>query len=168
MGAGKYLAIFAALLTILGTYVFAMYSLSSGYTASAIGVMQGLDVTFDSIGSYSAALGGTWVAYILIIIMIIFSISGFIQFIGIKSRAGIFIFSLFPLVIGILITLTLYETIDIIHVNYMMTIPNDEQLIADVFPYLLELNNLGLGTYFVLGGGFLGIISAILPRENTY
>ncbi len=169
MGAGKYLAIIAALSTILGSYVFAMFSgTAPGSVASSIAIFQGLEQTFNSADIYGSALGGTWVVYILIILLILFALSGFVQIIGIKSRAGIFIFSLFPLIIGIVMFLALNNSIDNSHVNYMMTVVSDPPIIEDVFPYLVNIGDAGLGLYFVIAGGVIGIISGLLPREESY
>ncbi len=170
MGAGKALAIIAALLTILGTFVFAMFeALAPDSVGSGIAIFQDLNGTFENVENYDT-VGPAWLLYILIIVLIIFAISGFVQFIGIKSRAGIFIFSLFPLTIAILILIIGAENSQ---VNYMMLVMSDEQVIIDVYPYLIpiyELDtgyNIGLGTYLVLSGGIIGIISALLPRENS-
>ncbi|MBY9005226.1 MAG: hypothetical protein KGD63_00525 [Candidatus Lokiarchaeota archaeon] len=169
MGAGKYLAIIAAILTILGSYVFAMFPGTAPNTvASALGVFEDIGQTFESADSYGSAMGGVWVVYIVIILMIIFAISGFVQLIGIKSRAGIFIFSLFPLVIGTIMLMAITIPISNIYINYMMAVLSDSPLIEDTFPYLLNIGDLGLGVILVVAGGAVGIISAVLPREETY
>ena len=43
-----------------------------------------------------------------------------------------------------------------------------EAQLGDAVPVVVELGDVALGTYLVLGGGILGIISAILPREDYY
>jgi hypothetical protein len=169
ISAGKYLAIVAALLTILGSYLFAMYEgLAPDSVASAIGLFQGITTTFENVSSYSAALGGEWVAYTLIILMIIFAISGIFQLIGIKSRAVILIFSLFPLGIGIIAVLDILMSLDSAQINYMLILLTEKPIIEGAIPFYLDLGGVGLGSYLVIAGGFIGIISGILPREEYY
>ena len=170
MGAGKYLAIVAGLLTILGTYLFAITGVSGGIVAgSGIGVFQNLSLAFEFAEVSGLLLGGTVVVYILIILMIIFAISGFIQLAGIKSRAVIGIFSIFPLLIGIFVILFSSSIIDTIQIDYMLALTREVQIVEGAIPFILEINDgLALGTILILAGGFLGIVSAALPREDIY
>jgi hypothetical protein len=39
---------------------------------------------------------------------------------------------------------------------------------GDFYPILIELGDLALGTYLLVAGGVLGIVSALLPREEYY
>jgi len=36
---------------------------------------------------------------------------------------------------------------------------------GDFFPILVSLGDLGLGAYFLIAGGALGLVGSIMPRE---
>ncbi|MBD3193965.1 MAG: hypothetical protein GF317_02850 [Candidatus Lokiarchaeota archaeon] len=169
MNVGKLLAIIAGLLTIIGSYIFALYEgLAPNSVASAIGLFQGITLAFESADFYSTSLGGLWIVYLLIILMIIFALSGVFQLIGVKSRAVILIFSLFPLGFGIVVILDMTMTLNIAHIDYMMLLLTEQPLVDGLLPYLLNIGNVGLGTYLIVAGGAIGIVSGMLTRYEPY
>ena len=167
MGAGKYLAIIAALLTILGTFLFSWLGVATIHM-SGLGFFNEIGTKMQNIDLFALGAGvDTIVAYILIVLVILVIISGFIQLAGIKSRAAIGIFSIFPLILGFIFILGEYANVLFNEAVFIgiMTIGNQ---IGDVIPFNIALDGLNLGVYLILGGGVLGIISAALPREDVY
>lgn len=168
MGAGKYLAVIAAILTILGTFVFALFGSPGSLVGSGLGFIESLDSIIENAGDYADLVDLHIVLYWFIVgLFFIFLASGFLQFIGIKSRVFIFIISLFPLGVGVMITLVFYTDL-LGNVSQLFTLFLYGEHYGDFFPILIELGDVALGTFILLGGGVLGIISAILPREEYY
>ena len=172
MALGKIFIILGALLSILGTYVFAIYAGGTGFVGSGIGFILntfggGLaDPTlFAGASAFATALGiEVWVYYIFLIIFLIFLAAGILQLIGLKSKVAGLIFSLFPLGVGIMLLLTFYT--DILGLKaFFFTIVFIGEQYGNFFPILLDLGGIGLGVYLILGGGVVGFISTFLPRD---
>ena len=171
MESGKILAIIAGIITLLGTYVFALAGVS-GYVSSGIGLIYGYynnlaDLFLDS-ATYSSGINPI-LYWVFIILFVIWLASGVLQFIGIKSRVAMFIFSLFPLTLGIVFMLAFYvPTVfggisgPLYGLFYYSSVGVQY---GGFFPILVNLGDAGLGVYFLIAGGVLGIISVFLPRD---
>jgi len=170
MSAGKYLAILAGFLTLIGTYLFSFFGTLPGDVASGIGFWQQLFQ--DASGMISSIVSGLtipeWGVYILIVIIILFLVSGFLQLIGVKSRIIVILFSLFPLGFGVVLLVNTYTSLLGPNTAFTLSFFGAPQLIENIIPYVLNLGDLGLGTYLLLAGGVFGIVSGILPREEYY
>jgi hypothetical protein len=177
MGAGKVLAFLGGLLTLVGTYVFAIYGVG-GYVASGIGFFLNLfgagvaiPGLFEGASGYAALIGVDVIVYwVLLILFIVFLISGILQFVGVKSRAVAFIFSLFPLVVGVMLILVFFTTI-LGPISGFFTLTFIGEQYGSIFPFMINLGNyvgvdVGLGGFIILAGGLLGLISAFLKRED--
>ena len=168
MGAGKVLAIVAAILTILGTFVFALFRTAGSLVGSGLGFIESIDSIIENAESYADLVDLHIVLYWFIVgLFFIFLVSGFLQFIGIKSRVFMFIISLFPLGVGTMITLLFYTDI-LGNVSTLFTLFLYGEHYGEVFPILVNIGDVALGTFILLGGGVVGIISAVLPREEYY
>ena len=171
MGAGKILLILGALLSILGTYVFAIYGVT-GFVGSGIGFLLNLfgagyivPGLFAGADGYATFLGvNIIIFYLLVIIFIIFLASGVLQFLGLKNRIFSFIFCLFTLGVGLMFIFLTYTDILGIKSLFFATFFIGEQY-GNIFPILLNLGDLALGTYFLVAGGALGFISAFMDRD---
>ena len=159
MAAGKILIIIAALLTILGTWVFATLLFIPGYVGSGLGFAMNL---ISIIGSDPGA--DAVVFYLLLALFIGWLASGVLQLIGLKSRIVGIIFSLIPLAVGLMLVLLLYTDI-LGMMSATFTFMTIGEQIGGFFPILVPLGDLGLGTYFLLGGGVLGIVGSAMPRD---
>ena len=159
MALGKIFIILGALLTILGTWVFATLLFFPGYVGSGLGFAMNLPsiITVDP-GADAV------VFYLLLVLFIAWLGSGVLQLIGLKSRIGGIIFSLIPLAIGLMLILLIYTEI-LGMMSAVFTLMTIGEQIGGFFPILVPLGDLGLGTYFLLGGGVLGIIGSSMPRE---
>ena len=159
MAVGKIFIILGALLTILGTYVFATLLFFPGYVGSGLGfAMNLLDIIAVDPGADAV------VFYLLLVVFIIWLASGVMQLVGLKSRIVGFIFSIFPLVVGLMFVLLIYTEI-LGMMTAVFTLFTIGEQFGGFYPILVPLGDLALGTYFLIGGGALGLIGSILPRD---
>jgi len=156
---GKIFIILGALLTILGTWVFATLLFFPGYVGSGLGFAMNLPSIIGVDPGADAV-----VFYLLLVLFIAWLASGVLQLIGLKSRIGGIIFSLIPLAIGLMLILLIYTDI-LGMMSALFTLMTIGEQIGGFFPILVSLGDLGLGTYFLLGGGVLGIVGSSMPRD---
>lgn len=159
MAAGKILIILAALLTILGTWVFATLLFIPGYVGSGLGFAMNLPSIIGTDPGADAV-----VFYLLLVLFIAWLGSGVLQLIGLKSRIVGIIFSLIPLAIGLMLVLLIYTDI-LGMMSAIFTLMTVGEQIGGIFPILVPLGDLALGTYFLLAGGVLGIVGSAMPRD---
>jgi hypothetical protein len=162
LAVGKILIILGALLSILGTYVFALFLFWTGVVGSGLGFAMNLP---DIIVIDPSSLGADAITfYIMLVIFIIWLVSGVLQLVGLKVKIVGIIFSLFPLGIGIMFMLLLYTEV-LGPMSALFTLFTIGEHFGDFFPILVQLGDLGLGAYFLLAGGALGLVGSIMPRE---
>jgi len=160
LAVGKILLILGALLTILGTYVFAVFATFPGYVGSGLGFAMNLPVIIGVDPGTDAI-----VFYLMLVLFIGWLVSGLLQFVGLKVRIVGLIFSLIPLAIGLMFLLFVYTEI-LGMMTFVFMILTSGELIGGVYPILVDVGTLGLGTYFLLAGGVLGLVGSIMPREE--
>ena len=167
MGAGKILALVAGLLTLIGTYVVAIYGMAGVYAGSGIGFILNIPDLFANAAAFASGLSiEIWLFYILVIVFIIFLAAGVLQIVFMKSRLLSIIWSLFPLGISLMFLLLVYTDFLGIKSAFFALFFIGEHF-GDIFPFIVNVGgDLGLGVYLVLGGGALGLISGFLPRED--
>ena len=171
MAVSKIFIILGALLSILGTYVFAIYG-NVGFVGSGIGFILntiggGLaDPTLIAGASaYATSLSiEVWLFFVLLGVFLIFLVAGVLQLIGMKSRVFGLIFSLFPLGVGLMFVFLTYTDFLGIKSAFFGLFFIGVQY-GDIFPILVNLGDLALGAYFLIGGGALGLIGSVLPRD---
>lgn len=162
MAIGKILIILGGLLSILGTFVFAVYNILPGLVGSGLGFALNIP---DLFALDPALLGiDAIIYYLLLVVFIIFLVAGILQFVGLKSRIVGIIFSLFPLGVGLMFILLIYTTI-LGPISALFALFFIGEQFGNFFPILVDLGGLGLGVYFLLGGGALGLIGCILPGD---
>jgi len=163
MAVGKILIIIGALLTILGTYVFALFLFFPGVVGSGLGFALNL---FDIFAIDPVLLGADPIIfYLLLVVFVIWLVSGFVQLVGLKSKIVGIIFSIFPLFVGIMFLLVVYTTIlgPMSALFILFTIGEHFGL---AFPVLVDIGaGVGLGAFFLVGGGALGLVGSIMPRD---
>ena len=160
MGVARVLLIvIGAVLTLLGTYVFAVFNVGPGFVGSGLGFAMNLP---DIIGIDPGA--DAVVFYLFLVVFMIWLASGVLQLVGIRSRIVGIIFSIFPFTIGLLFVLFMYTEILGMMTFVFMLFTTGEQF-GGVYPILVQLDVLGLGTYLLLGGGVLGIIGSSMSRD---
>ena len=104
------------------------------------------------------------VFYFMLVVFIGWLASGVLQLVGLKVRIVGIIFSLFPLAVGIMFLLFIYTDILGMMTFVFMLFTTGEHF-GGFYPILVDIGTLGLGTYFLVGGGALGLIGSIMPRE---
>ncbi|MFX1587320.1 MAG: hypothetical protein ACFFC1_04115 [Promethearchaeota archaeon] len=165
MKSGQVLALLSGIITLLGTFVFAIYGVTGSFAGSGIGFITNLGDLFSNADAIALFLGlDVWIIYLLTILFLIFLVSGILQMLGVKSRILGFIFSLFPLVVGLMIIIFFYTDI-LGPTTAVFTLYFLGEHFGDFFPILVNLGDVGLGAYMLVGGGVLGILGTFLPRE---
>ena len=153
------LIVIAAVLTILGTWLFALFPSFPPLVGSGLGfamnipMIIGIDPGADAV-----------VFYLMLVLFIAWLASGVLQLVGLKSRIVGIIFSLIPLAIGIMFILLVYTTVlgTMTAVFFLMT---SGEVIGGFIPILVDIGGMGLGVYFLLAGGVLGIVGSVMPKE---
>lgn len=164
MKSGRLLTLLAGIITIVGTYVFAIFG-GSGIVGSGIGFITNLPDLFGNTTVIASFLGWeVWVVYIVLILFIIFLAAGVLQIVGMANRVISFIFSLFPIAVALMIILLAYTDI-LGTASAFFTYFFLHTQIGNIYPFLVPLDILALGVYLIMAGGVLGFISAFLPRD---
>jgi len=157
---GKIFIILGAILTILGTYVFAVFAtFPPDYVGSGLGFAMNLP---DIIGVDPGA--DAFAFYFMLVFFIFWLVSGVLQLVGLKSRIVGLIFSLVPLAIGVTFLLFIYTDI-LGMMTFVFMLLTSGELIGGFFPILVDIGTLGLGTYFLVAGGALGLVGSIMPQD---
>jgi hypothetical protein len=166
LASGKLFAIIAAILTLLGTYVFAIYYFLPGAVGSGIGFVMNIPDLFTDAASLASLMGiDVIIFYVLLIVFIIFLAAGVLQLIFANSKVMSFIFSLFPLGVGLMfIFLTYTDFLGIKSAFFALFFLGEHY--ADFYPILVPLGDLALGAYLITAGGVLGFLSVFMPRED--
>lgn len=172
MALGKIFVILGALLSIVGTFVFALFNPAPGWIGSGLGFALNLPNLFTNVAAIALLTGlEVFVVYIVLIVLVIFLAAGILQLIGLKSRVVGLIFSLFPLAIGIVFILLFFTDI-LGPISTLFSSLFATDMFGSAFPIFVagggtnvSLGDLGLAAYFLVGGGALGLIGCILPRD---
>lgn len=113
-----------------------------------------------------SGLPGAWVYWIVGPVIIFYLISGFIQLIGMKSRAASIIGSIMPILVVTFMILAILDFVvpyTIIYLVDLSAVP----ILTNFLPIVVEFGtiNFGIGTILVGLGGILALVSGFLPRE---
>jgi hypothetical protein len=167
MGAGKSLALIAGLLTLIGTYVVAIYGVAGVYAGSGIGFILNIPSLFADATTYASGLSiEVWLFYILVIVFIIFLAAGLLQIVFMKSRVLSILWSLFPLGVSLMFLLLVYTDVLGIKSAFFALFFIGEHY-GGIYPFIVNVgSDLALGVYIILAGGVLGLVSGFLPRED--
>jgi len=166
LGSGKLLAFIAAILTILGTYVFAIYLGFPHTVGSGIGFILNIPDLFTDASSLATLLSiDVIVFYLLLIVFIVFLASGVLQLIFARSRILSMFLSFFPLGVGLMFIFLAYTDFLGIKSAFFALFFLGEHY-GDFYPILINMGDLALGAYLITAGGALGLISGIMPRDD--
>ena len=133
MAIGKIFIILGALLTILGTYVFAVFGITATVVGSGLGFAMNL-LSIIGVDPGSDAV----VFYLMLVVFIGWLASGVLQLVGLKSRIVGLIFSLFPLAVGSMFVLFIYtDILGLMTFVFMLFTSGD--LIGGFYPILVDL-----------------------------
>ncbi|GAH33418.1 unnamed protein product, partial [marine sediment metagenome] len=103
--------------------------------------------------------------WVLLIVIIVFLFAGFVQLVGLKVRIVGIIFSLFPLGVGVMFLLLFYtDILGVLSASFAFLFIGES--IGGFLPVFVDIgDSIGLGAFFVLGGGVLGLIGSIMPKD---
>ena len=172
MSKGSVLSLVSGLIVLAATFLLTWFTVGPA-GASGIGLIKNLSSYFTN-AEVIAALWGvpSFVLYIVGGCYILFLASGILMLLGAKSRVAGIIGSLMPILMGAAI---LFGSMDMPAdiINYVGVFLDTEGIIPGIIPYTLELGPSGvvslatvaLGTYVLLGGGVLGLVSVFLDRD---
>ncbi len=167
--AGKVLALFGAILTILGTFLFTLAEVAPG-----VSYLYGVGGILNIPAVFQYAVSGApdaWQAWIVGITLIIYLISGLIMLLGIKFRIASLIGCLIPMAVVIILILGQFGISPLgIYGIYFLFLTGDV-VVPNVFPLtfeygVMDLGGLGWGVIIVLFGGILAFISVFMSRED--
>lgn len=181
MGVARVLLIvIGAVLAILGMYVFALFDVFT-YPASGIGfvmntfvggnpvfiLLLGSAPSFISDPAFWATFATieVYLFWILLIIFLVACVACFLILIGLKSRVVGLIFSLFPLGVGVMFLLLFYtDILGVISGSFGAFFIGES--IGGFLPIFVDIGDgIGLGAFFLIGGGALGLVGSILPKD---
>lgn len=170
MGAGKFFCVLAGILTIVATYVLSLFAFEFFFVTVyvwGISSMKKIPEMFMNPDAYATLLSlPTYAIYIFAVVIIFFLISGIFQLIGVKSRVLVILGSILPILIGIYILLFGFGVLPTELNAYSFVFWDSEPLIEGIIPLkILELNTVDIGTYVLIGGGFLGLIGGFAGRD---
>jgi hypothetical protein len=103
--------------------------------------------------------------WVLLVVFLIFCVAGVLQLVGLKSRVVGVIFSLFPLGVGVMFLLLFYtDILGTISATFAIFFVGES--IGGFLPVFIDIGDfVGLGAFFLLGGGALGLVGSILPKD---
>jgi len=155
MGAGKILMILGGLITIVATYFLTFYHLGPNIYGWGIGAWFFVDDVFSS---------GEIVLIIIEILIILFLITGLLQWIGVKSRVIGFIGSLLALGGYVYFMLIEFQLISSTAIYALLFA--GPAIVDGIFPFHLQVGAFaGLGAYVLAGGAVIGIIGTFAERD---
>lgn len=168
MGAGKILSIIAGIITLLSTFLLVWFTGTPGideWGAHGVGLAANVINMFSKAAEYENSMSiPIWAVYIIAVFAILFLIAGLFQLIGAKAKALAIIGSLFPLILGVIVLLGEFNVIEGFMTN-LDFILNPLEFVPGVLPYNLDLAGVSIGSYGLLAGGLLGLISGFMSRE---
>ncbi len=150
----KLLALIGAILSILGSFFFTLYTnVNSVYGVGAL----------LSIGTaFSLAL--SWVHYVLIFAFIIFLLASIAQIFGIPSSIAAIIGGTITLIFCIFIILGVYGVFSAFTIQTGFLFDHIDW-IPGIIPINVNIAGVGLGTYIAAVGGILSLVSGFMSRE---
>ena len=149
MKKSKILYIIGGLATLLATFLFSFHTYFPGVYFYGIGFIMNIPSLFT--------LGGV-LNIIMVIVFIIFLLSGIFILIGLKNRVFAIIGSIFTLVVGTYFVLVFYIGIPFTQFTFMFL---DLGIIEGILPLDISIGIISIGPIILLAGGVLGLISGI-------
>ena len=165
MNIGKLLAILGGVLTILAMYLFTLFA-ASPYFSYAIGGFITLNSVVVNSVLYAGNLGvGEWVIYLILIGYVVFVTTGFIQLGGASNKVPAIIGSVIPLLVGLLLIINGF-TGALSGFRYAMEMFSGPALYMPFFPIHFEIGGIGFGTYLMIIGSTLTLISVFIKKDS--
>jgi hypothetical protein len=169
MNIGKLLAILGGAFTIIAMFLFVLF-VEGTYYSYVIGAYITFNSVIVNVSTHAVSLGvGEWVIYLSLVGYVVFSVTGFIQLGGVKSKLAAIIGSIIPLFVGILLMLNAFTGI-FSGFRELMNLFIGPPLFAygteNYIPISAEISGIGFGTYLLVIGSLMTFIS-IFFHEKT-
>ena len=160
----KIFCFIGGVLTLVSTFVLGFgYAPVTSFAFFGIGFLMNMDNIFEDTFSYAILFDGQdWVVYILVVVLIFFLISGFIQLAGIKARAAAIIGSILPIFISLVFISDFYDVLFPDPITNITSFFWNESITEGIIPFHVIAGTtetsmeVSLGTYILLGGGLIG------------
>ena len=170
MGAGRDLSILAGVLVLLATFLFSWFIVVDGastYYAWGVSLIMNIPNLFLFAETLSVTYGMHVIGvYLLAIFFIFFLLSSILLFIGAESSGAAVAGSLAPITMVILVILGTYGLVPQMFNYLFATYNNGIVLIPGLLPLYFNLGVMSVGSWIMIAGGILGIISAAMGREK--
>ena len=202
MGAGKVLAIIGGILTLIGTFLLNWLTINNANIETELGIPAGglvsigigsaafvyglgglLNILFflgsgftTLLGTISSQIGMTlpiWIAYILVVVVILFGLGGIFQLIGVKSRAMAITGSILPIIFGVFMILMVMNVINLgdkitgsVDLLLLIIFGSNTVILGGKIPFYYNFMGIGIGTWVILIGSILALISGFMSRES--
>lgn len=173
----KLLSLLGGLITLVATFLFAWFVVDESgtqYYGHGLGVFLSLPETFANAEAIALSWGPdvpTFAIYIVGGTMIFFMFTWLLILLGIKNRVVPIIGGLLTLALAVAIVVGPFSVPPNV-LDYVSVFSSEA---IGVFPFNIPIGPAGLtvggsvsvslGTYLLMGGGLLGIISGFLPRD---
>lgn len=171
MNFGKLLAVLGGIITFAGTWWLSLFisPIIVGAPVYSIGGIMNFNWLVGNGGAYLGV--DNWVVYLILVVYSIYLLSFIPQLLGGKSRISAFIGSLLPLAVGVIImifSLTGGSTLAPV-VNAISLFAGDPILVGWFpFHYAIGVQFEALGTYAIIFGSLLALISSFIRRPDEY
>ncbi len=155
MGAGKIFCILGGIVTLLATFLFSFMG-GPGASLYYIGFLMNLGYWFGT---------GEVLIIVMCVVFLIFMFAGVFILAGLKVRALAILGSIFAILLGLYLVLSLYGVLPIEVSQFVLLFANIN-LVEGIIPVNLVLGNVSIGTYLMIGGGVLGLIGGIMGPDD--
>ena len=165
MNFGKLLAILGGVLTIIAMYLFTLFE-AVPYFSYAIGGFITLNSVVVNSVLHAGILGvGEWVIYLILAGYVVFVTTGFIQLGGVSKKLPAIIGSVIPLLVGIFLLINGF-TGALSGFRYAIEMFSGPGLNEIYFPIHFEIGGIGFGTYLMILGSTLTLVSVFIKKET--
>ena len=169
----KIFCFIGGVLTIVSTFVLGFgYAPVTGFAFFGIGFIMNMDNIFEDTFSYAILFDDQdWVVYILVVVLIFFLISGFIQLAGIKNRLVAILGSILPIFISLVFISDFYDVLIPDPITNITSFFWTESIAEGIVPLHIIAGatetsmEVSLGTYILLGGGLIGLIGGVMGND---
>lgn len=165
MNAKQIFSLLSGIVTLVATFFLTLFKFelaeNTYYVSGILGIERILHIFLEPISMF----------YIIaLVILMIFVSSGVLQIIGIKKRTLTIIGSILPLLFGIIILLDPFDILNKSFIGILFMLGGKESIIPDILPFAIPFDYViferpeSIGTYFLLLGGMIGLISGLFER----
>jgi hypothetical protein len=164
MNAKQIFSLLSGIVTLVATFFLTLFKFelaeNTYYVSGILGIERILHIFLEPIS----------MIYIMVaIFIIIFLSSGVLQIIGVKKRTLTIIGSILPLFFGVIIILDSFNILNKSFIGILYILGGTEPIIPDILPFdfVIFERTESIGTYILILGGMIGLISGLLKRGGV-